>query len=128
MVKPIKRGRGRPPTGGRDPLRGIRMPPELWSKVESWAGEQDDLPTMSEAVRRLVEHGLAWSKGLETSSQPTRTGAKGKEFAAAAAEKRIDKAQAHEKPGTGRGKRKAALTEFPTELLEKPASRKRPGK
>jgi hypothetical protein len=35
------------------------MPPELRAQVEAWAVRQDDSPTLSEAIRRMVEHFLA---------------------------------------------------------------------
>jgi hypothetical protein len=49
---------GRPPTG-TDPLVGLRMPTELRKAIEAWAGRQKDKPTLSAAIRRLVEKGLA---------------------------------------------------------------------
>jgi hypothetical protein len=54
-VKQKKRGR---PATGHDPLVGVRMAPELRERVEGWAKSQDDGPSLSEAVRRLVERGL----------------------------------------------------------------------
>jgi hypothetical protein len=33
-------------------------PPELGSAVDKWARSQEDAPTRSEAIRRLVEIGL----------------------------------------------------------------------
>ena len=42
---------------------GVRMSPESRKAVEAWAKRQDDKPSLSEAVRRLVEHGLKhWGK------------------------------------------------------------------
>ena len=56
MVKPKKTQakRGRPFSGGRDPIAGVRMPPAVRAQVEAWAGRQKDQPSFSEAVRRLV--------------------------------------------------------------------------
>jgi hypothetical protein len=56
-VVPKKR-RGRPPTG-RDPVSSIRLSPALRSAVETWAKQQTDKPSRSEAIRRLVEFALA---------------------------------------------------------------------
>ena len=56
-VKP-KKGPGRPPTG-RDPMIGFRAPPELRRAINDWRRDQADLPTLSEAIRRLVEQALA---------------------------------------------------------------------
>jgi hypothetical protein len=54
-----KRGPGRPFTGGRDPMVGVRMPPEERKAVENWAQRQDDTPNLSQAIRRLVTRALA---------------------------------------------------------------------
>jgi hypothetical protein len=119
--------RGPPPTG-RGLLIGTRFQPTELNALDQWRGGQDDTPSRPETIRRLVEHGLKWSDSLESvqASKRTTTRAKGDDFATAAAGKRIDKAQAHEKPGTGRGKRKKALTEIPSDLMEKPRGSKVP--
>jgi hypothetical protein len=59
-VTPKKRGRGRPPSGGRDPIVTLRMPPALIANAKAW-GEANDLGR-SEAIRRLVELGLKVKK------------------------------------------------------------------
>jgi len=59
-VVPKKR-RGRPATG-RDPVTAIRLSPELRHTVDQWADEQEDKPTRSTAIRRLVEMGLKAKK------------------------------------------------------------------
>jgi hypothetical protein len=56
--KVIPKKRGRPATG-KDPMMALRMPPEFRAKIDSWAKAQDDKPSRSEAIRRLVERGLA---------------------------------------------------------------------
>jgi hypothetical protein len=38
---------------------GLRMPPESRKAVEAWAKQQPHKPSLSEAIRRLVEIGLA---------------------------------------------------------------------
>jgi hypothetical protein len=55
-VAPKKRGRGRPPTGGRDPHVTIRMPESLIAEADAWAVQNET--TRSDAIRRLVEFGL----------------------------------------------------------------------
>ncbi len=35
------------------------MPPESRQAVKAWAQDQDDKPSLSEAIRRLVEQALA---------------------------------------------------------------------
>jgi hypothetical protein len=49
--------RGRPYTGGRDPLFSLRMPPETREKVEEAARE--DGVTMSKALLKIIAAGLA---------------------------------------------------------------------
>jgi hypothetical protein len=60
MVKSIsvkRKTRGCPATG-TDPLMGFRAPPEVRLQIVKWADNQPDAPTLSEAIRRLVEIGL----------------------------------------------------------------------
>ena len=60
VVVPKKR-RGRPFTGvdNRDPVTAIRLSSEFRAAVDAWAKSQDDKPPRSEAIRRLVQLGLA---------------------------------------------------------------------
>ena len=60
-VTPKKRGRGRPPTGGRDPHVAIRMPQTLIDQVDAWGAENEGA-RRSEAFRRLVELGMKAKK------------------------------------------------------------------
>jgi hypothetical protein len=58
-----KKSRGRPKkVGGVYPVTAVRLPPELGASVDKWALSQDDAPTRSEAIRRLVEIGLKAKK------------------------------------------------------------------
>lgn len=56
-VKPGKRGRGRPATGGT-PFIGVRLPSEWMRQLDEWAAEQG--LTRSAAIRKLIE--LGWSR------------------------------------------------------------------
>jgi hypothetical protein len=69
MVVPPKKKRGRPFTGAdnRDPVTAIRLSPQFRAAVDAWASGQDDKPPRSEAIRRLVQRGLA-SEGVEMPS------------------------------------------------------------
>jgi hypothetical protein len=58
-VKPAKRRRPGRPATGRDPIVGVRMAQDARQAVEAWAAMQPDKPSLSEAIRRLVERGLA---------------------------------------------------------------------
>jgi hypothetical protein len=56
--KPEKKNRGGRPATGRDPLVALRLSPEKRREIEAWAARQDDKPSFSEAVRRLIDRGL----------------------------------------------------------------------
>jgi hypothetical protein len=59
--KAILKKRGRPATGNH-PSRTFRLSDEFIMQVEEWRAEQDDEPSRSEAIRRLVEIGLKAKK------------------------------------------------------------------
>ena len=40
-------------------LVGVRIQPEMSKQLDDWRGKQGDLPGRPEAIRRLVERGLA---------------------------------------------------------------------
>jgi hypothetical protein len=63
-VKPKKRGR---PATGKDPILGARVPKELIREIDTWADRQD--AKRSEAVRRLIEMGLAASALVKGSAK-----------------------------------------------------------
>jgi hypothetical protein len=48
---------GRPATGIK-PLMGFRADPAIRASIIRWAENQSDTPSLSEAIRRLVELGL----------------------------------------------------------------------
>ena len=56
-VTPKKPGR---PATGRDPVLTVRLAPALRSAIEAWAKQQNDKPSRSEAIRRLLEFALAF--------------------------------------------------------------------
>jgi DNA-binding XRE family transcriptional regulator len=55
-VKRKKRGR---PATGQDPVLALRLSLGLRSDIESWAKQQNDKPSRSEAIRRLIQGALA---------------------------------------------------------------------
>src|SRR5208282_3783514 len=59
--KVIPKKRGRPATG-RDPVLALRLPARLRADIASWAKQQNDKPSRSEAIRRLIEVGLKAEK------------------------------------------------------------------
>lgn len=72
-------GAGRPATG-TDPARTIRLSDDFIATVDAWAARQDDTPSRSEAIRRLVEIGLLTA----TTSPDMRYQAKARDSAAKA--------------------------------------------
>jgi hypothetical protein len=52
---------GRPATGVT-PMVGFRADPVIRAAIVQWAENQQDNPTLSEAIRRLVELGLKAKK------------------------------------------------------------------
>jgi hypothetical protein len=59
--KRSQENRGRPVTraGAYDRVTAIRLSPEFRQIIDEWAAAQEDKPPRSEAIRRLVELGLA---------------------------------------------------------------------
>lgn len=65
---PEQKSTGRPATG-RAPLMGFRAQPVLRASIVKWAEKQPDMPTLSEATRRLVELGLTVKNASEARQQ-----------------------------------------------------------
>jgi hypothetical protein len=58
-----KRGRGRPKTG-IGPNIGLRLYPDMEAAIAAWIKRQPDpKPSRSEAIRRLIEKGMAADRG-----------------------------------------------------------------
>jgi ribosome-binding protein aMBF1 (putative translation factor) len=53
----VPKRRGRPATG-HDPVSAIRLSPTLKAKIDNWAKQEDDQPSRSEAIRRLLNFAL----------------------------------------------------------------------
>ena len=107
-VKPKK---GRPPTGGREPFVDIRLPAELVANVDAWAKEVT-VRSRSEAIRRLVEFGLA--RGKSAGPPSAKTAERAKELAA----KTIDHLLDPEAPIEEAANRKRRLLKGPEEFRE----------
>jgi metal-responsive CopG/Arc/MetJ family transcriptional regulator len=54
----LRKKRGRPATG-QDPVTAIRLPVKLRSRLDAWCKQQEDQPSRSEAIRRILEQALA---------------------------------------------------------------------
>jgi hypothetical protein len=105
-------GAGRPATG-HDPSRTFRLSDEFMAALDAWAVRQDDAPTRSEAIRRLVELGLTVRTPARTVSKPGRR-SRAHELATKTIEKIIDPAA----PPEERAQRRHRLTKGPSEFRE----------
>src|SRR5258705_5991243 len=97
---------GRPATGVT-PMMGFRAEPVLRASIVKWAENQPDMPTLSEATRRLVELGLT----VKSAARPT---AKAAARAAELAAKAIDKHADTSAPSAERESRKNRLLKGPS--------------
>ena len=109
-------GAGRPATG-KDPVRAIRLSDEFLEKIDGWAAKQEDRPGRSEAIRRLVELGLA----VRTRSVPSERQRAALEDLAS---KEID-SLAVEAPDDEKASRKHRLLKGPKEFREMRVDRPR---
>ena len=103
---------GRPRTG-ITPLMGFRADPVIRASIVRWAENQPDTPTLSEAIRRLVEIGLTVKTPARAASKPGRR-LRAQELATKAIEKIIDPAA----PPEEQAQRRRRLTKGPTEFRE----------
>jgi len=63
-----QKSRGRPATG-ITPMMGFRADPEIRAEIARWAEYQSDNPSLSEAIRRLVELGLTAKTKARTKNE-----------------------------------------------------------
>jgi hypothetical protein len=103
---------GRPATGVT-PMMGFRAEPVLRAAIVRWAENQPDMPTLSEATRRLVEIGLAVKAPARPVSKPGR-----RLRAAELAAKAIDKIGDPAAHPDERAQRRRHLTKGPEEFRE----------
>jgi hypothetical protein len=101
---------GRPATG-ITPMMAFRADPAMRGSVVRWAERQADHPTLSEAIRRLVELGL---KGEMPARRVSNSGQKlrAEELATKTIEKMIDRSG----PPEQRAQRRRSLTKGPPEF------------
>jgi hypothetical protein len=94
-------------------VTAVRLSPALGAEVDKWASSQADVPTRSEAIRRLVELGLKVKPAAKPAGKPGRR-LRAQELAAKAIEKIIDPAA----PPEERDERRRRLTKGPLEFRE----------
>ena len=104
--------RGRPATGVT-PMLGLRVSDALRAAVVKWAECQPDMPKLSEAIRRLVELGLA-SQSSARRPRVLSTSKQGAVRAAELAGKTIDKQLGPKVTAEERKVRKRKLVEGPS--------------
>jgi Arc/MetJ-type ribon-helix-helix transcriptional regulator len=111
IKKATPKRRGRPATG-KAPTRTLRLTDEFLDKIDHWATQQEDQPSRSEAIRRLVERGLTINPRAKQPS-PAHA-ARAKELARTA----IDKMSDATAPLEEREQRRRRLTKGPLEFRE----------
>jgi len=107
----VRKKRGRPATG-QDPVTAIRLSADMRERVDKWAAGEPDEPVRSEAIRRLMELGLA-------STQPA--GPRGKKAAYKAsklARREIDRLGDQSATDDERESRKQRLLKGPKEFRD----------
>jgi hypothetical protein len=110
----VRKRPGRPATG-QDPVTAIRLSEEMRAVVDDWAVRQADRPARSEAIRRLVEIGLAArAKALPSRRLRNAHADRAKELASKTIEKVIDPVT----PPEERDQRRRRLTKGPSEFRE----------
>lgn len=107
-----KQKRGRPATGVT-PMVGFRAEPVIRASIVRWAENQPDKPTLSEAIRRLVEIGLAGS-GKSPARHSEKSAAKARELAGKTIDRLVDTAA----PAEEQAIRKRRLLKGPEEFRD----------
>ena len=118
-VIPKKRGRA---AKGNDPVRTFRLSDGFMATLDAWIAEQNDRPSRTEAIYRLVELGLTVkSKGLpknEAASQGTRRRAR--ELAGSAIDEMTDTAASADDQGNRRRRLIGGPEEFQSVRRDRP--------
>jgi hypothetical protein len=112
MAIKVKPKRRRRPATGKDPLMGFRASSDIRAAIVKWAEGQPDTPTLSEAIRRLVEIGL--TVRTKSTQTPGERATRASELAAKAIEKISDPSASQQE----RTQRRRRLTRGPQEFRE----------
>src|SRR6266700_4038144 len=102
-VKRKKRGR---PATGVDPLIGVRLPTAMVGALDAWA-KREKCASRSDAIRRLIESGLAGSQPM--SRRSPKAASKASEMAG----EQIDKLADPSAPAEEQHRRKRRLLKGP---------------
>jgi hypothetical protein len=106
-----RKQRGRP-ASRQDPVVAVRLPPELKSKIGAWANRQDDKPSLSGAIRQLLEKALAGTIAPRQRSKGSRR------KATDMAGREIDRLGDQSATGEERASRKRRLLSGPKEFRD----------
>jgi hypothetical protein len=107
----VRKKRGRPATG-QDPVTAIRLSADMRERADKWAAGEPDKPVRSEAIRRLMELGLA-------STQPAGpSGKKAAYKASKLARREIDRLGDQSATDDERESRKQRLLKGPKEFRD----------
>ena len=107
----IRRKKRGAPATGKGTLIGVRLEPGALARVDRWAASQEDDPSRPEAIRRLVELGLALA-------QPARVRTKKAAQAAEMASQEIDRLGDPSATDEERQLRKRRLIKGPSEFRD----------
>ena len=107
----IRRKKRGAPATGKGTLIGVRLEPGALARVDRWAASQEDDPSRPEAIRRLVELGLAVA-------QPARVRTKKAAQAAEMASQEIDRLGDPSATDEERQLRKRRLIKGPSEFRD----------
>ena len=113
--------RGRPATG-QDPVSAVRLPADLTRAIDLWA-EKNGAAHRSEAIRRLVELGLAGS--AKSHAKPSeKNAAKAKELAARTIDRLVDSAAHPEEQASRKRRLLKGPEEFNEVRVDRPKAKK----
>jgi hypothetical protein len=110
--------RGRPKTTGRGEGILVRLHAEALHRLDRWAASQKDRPSRPEAIRRLVELGLAKTKPLANATAVGRLGNKAVSKSSELASETIDRLSDQSAPFEEQEKRKRRLVKGPAEFRD----------
>jgi hypothetical protein len=105
-VKPKKRGR---PATGKDPFYGVRIADALMQSVDQWR-KANDSPSRSDAIRRLIEMGLAGAIAPAPRSEGSRR--KAADLAGRQIDRLVDQAATDEERASRKGRLLSGPKEF----------------
>jgi hypothetical protein len=106
-----KKKRGPPPTGKGEQVQ-VRIQPGQMATLDAWIAGQDAPPSRPEAIRRLIDLGLAGSRPLKQRSH--KAAAKAIDMASQQIDKLIDPSA----PAEERQQRKRRLLKGPREFRD----------